>query len=127
MNLFHVTARKNLQSILTNGLIPLKSQGLTMVWPPRTKCVWLTSDFTYILDTQCGIDWIKRNDPAILKVDCDGLDVVPYIAYATGKLVPHEYQYFGIIGSMRIKQYTLESSLKSSSSGYSWEWTYHDE
>lgn len=95
--LFHITPRKNLESIAVLGLIPEYSSGLSC-WRPhhRLSVVWLTDNPDYILEAQAGDRWIRDNDPVILKVNCKDLDVKPYISYS-GEKAKHEYYHDGII------------------------------
>lgn len=96
MILFHITPRKNLKSIEALGIVPAYNQGLTCSMSNRKLVVWLTDSPEYILTTQAGSDWIRENDPIILKVNCQALNIKPYISI-TGKKVKHEYYYEGII------------------------------
>jgi hypothetical protein len=94
--MFHITARKNLESIKKLGIIPAYTKGLTCY---RTKhtAVWLTDNPEHILTTQAGEEWVKKNDPVVLKVECKGLDIKPYTSYTTGKVVKHEFYFEGTI------------------------------
>ena len=96
--IFHITAKKNLSSILEKGLIPGYTKGLTCGDDAR-PVVWLTDNPRYILDVQCGSKWIKKNKPVIIEVDCDGLDIKQRISYHTVPAVVcrHEYYYEGAI------------------------------
>jgi len=94
--LFHITPRKNLESIKTLGIKPAYSKGL-YCGNDRKSVVWLTDNPTHILTTQAGEDWIKKNDPVVLKVECNGLDVKPYVSYITGKVALHEFYFEGTI------------------------------
>lgn len=95
--LFHITPRKNLESIASLGIIPEFTRGLTCRQPHhRFSVVWLTDNPEHILTTQAGDDWIRENDPVILTVDCKGLDIKPYTLFS-GQVSKHEYYYDGII------------------------------
>ena len=91
---------------MKNGLIPAFKKGLYCGDKSTQKSVvWLTDNPEYILSTQAGEEWIKKHNPVVLKVSCDGLDVKPYMSCITNTptIVPHEYyvkhtvkQHFGV-------------------------------
>jgi hypothetical protein len=78
------------------GIKPAYTKGL-YCGDGRKSVVWLTDNPNYILQTQAGDAWIKKNDPVVLKVECDGLDVKPYTSYVTNKVAPHEFYFEGTI------------------------------
>jgi RNA:NAD 2'-phosphotransferase (TPT1/KptA family) len=96
--MFHITAEKNLSSILKKGLIPRYTKGLTCGNDAK-PVVWLTDNPQYILDVQCGTGWVKENKPVIIEVDCDGLDIKQRISYhkVPAVVCKHEYYYEGTI------------------------------
>jgi hypothetical protein len=96
--MFHITAEKNLSSILEKGLIPRYTKGLTCGGDAKLV-VWLTDNPRYILDVQCGSKWIEENKPIIIEVDCNGLDIKQRISYhkVPALVCKHEYYYEGII------------------------------
>jgi RNA:NAD 2'-phosphotransferase (TPT1/KptA family) len=96
--MFHITAEKNLKSILEKGLIPKHSKGLTC-GDDAKPVVWLTDNPQYILDVQCGSKWIEDNKPVILEVDCKKLDIKQRISYhkVPAVVCKHEYYYEGTI------------------------------
>jgi hypothetical protein len=104
-SLYHLTACNNVSSILMFGLIPNFKKGLT-VWEDDQRVrnfVWLTDNPCYILETQAGIDW----EYSVLRINCDGLIVKPYsVRLRTDlEIVPHEFQYDGVIDPNRIGIY----------------------
>lgn len=76
MILYHITKRKYLTSILTEGLLPSKKPGIAV----RLKWdkVFLTNDIKYILECQCGDEWLKHNDCVVLHIDTSELDIEPH-------------------------------------------------
>lgn len=94
MILYHITPRKNLESIFSNGLIPLYKDGLNCL-DEKEPVVWLTDDPDYVLEKQAGDRWIQENDPVVLSIDCSLLDIKPRIVY--DKVCRHEYYYRGTI------------------------------
>jgi len=102
--LYHITAKKNVDSILSKGLIPNFQRGLSRR-QDYAPCVWLTDDTDYILETQAGDLWREENDPVVLEIDADGLDVKQYMCeFADGlRPIKHEYYITSRIDSARIK------------------------
>lgn len=106
--LYHITPSENLPSIMKNGLVPAYKKGLTCGPKEYVKTVvWLTDNPAHILATQAGEEWVKKHNPVVLKVSCDGLDVKQYMnsITITPTIVPHEYyvehtikQHFGVEG-----------------------------
>lgn len=98
MILYHITPRKNLESIKELGIIPAYAKGITCyTYTYKKPVVWLTDNPEYILTSQAGEDWIKENDPIVIKVNCDGLNIKPYTSYNTNEIVNHEFYFEGTI------------------------------
>lgn len=67
MKLYHITPKKNLKSILTNGLIPGHNRGLGK----GCSEIFLTDNPNFILNTQAGPNWIEQHKPVILEIDTE--------------------------------------------------------
>jgi len=78
--LYHITKEENLDSILTEGLIPLKVKGLTVSSHrdhPDWNYVFLTNSVEYIIKTQVNSFYVEQFKPIIFEIDIEGLDVSP--------------------------------------------------
>ena len=75
--LYHITPRRHLPSIMVNGLIPGHRRGLTVASAKRQDKVYLTNNPDYIMKTQAGDEWLRRNDVVILAVDVSEIDIKP--------------------------------------------------
>ena len=76
LRLFHITRVENVDSILTQGILPGYKKGLTMrgdIWDK----VFLTNNVDKIIKTQGGKAWEKNI--AIFEVEVDVSDCHPYI------------------------------------------------
>ena len=85
MKLYHITPKKNLESILTNGLIPGHKRGLGK----GCNVIFLTDNPKFILNTQAGPNWIEQHKPVILEVDTE-LYVLRLYRNGAGQAI-HEY------------------------------------
>ena len=75
MKLYHITPRKNLESIVEKGLIPGYHRGLGK----GCGVIFLTDNPKYILETQAGPNWISQFDLVILEIDIEECTIKPYI------------------------------------------------
>ncbi len=82
MILYHITPKKNLQSILTLGLIPCYAQGFIRYHRLRHS-IWLTDDPLYISKTQLTPGWIEYHNPILLNIEIEESRVF--------QLYKHEY------------------------------------
>ena len=96
MILYHITPKKNLENIQALGIIPGYNKGLSTFKSEKSSFVWLTDNPNYILTTQAGHDWIRENEPVVIKINCENIDVMPYINI-NGEKASHEYFYEGTI------------------------------
>ena len=96
-SLYHITPRRNLESILKHGIIPAYSWGLSGI--DKQKAVYLTDNPKYILITQAGNTWVSRYDPIIIKLNIANLEIKKKYSHHTGHptICDHEYYYDGII------------------------------
>ncbi len=78
MELFHITPKRNLISIMTLGLKADYKRGLT-ICGTRHKRIFLTNNTTKILTLQCGKDWVKKHKPIVLIVRTDNYEVTPVV------------------------------------------------
>lgn len=72
--MYHVTGRKNLETIFTEGILPGKRRGLT--WAKCDK-VFLTNDPGRIIRTQAGRKWTENQDLVVIEIK-PGLTVKPH-------------------------------------------------
>lgn len=92
MKLFHITPKRNLDSIARLGLIAGHSQGITCE-RSEWKTIFLTPDPARILEEQCGSSWIERNEPAILIVDTRPYLVRPMMYGATFCPIASDFEF----------------------------------
>lgn len=75
--MWHITRRKNYESILLKGLIPGFRAGITTSWGRKDRdiknYVFLTDNPRYILDRHCGPEWCTRHTPLVLEVNVENL------------------------------------------------------
>jgi hypothetical protein len=110
MILQHITTAKNAPRICTEGLVPGKTRGICAKPSDQKeiarKCeVYLTNNADLIAVTQCGKDWIERQDAQIIYLSVPQDDVTPvrYMARgAPGLLSTYEYIRLGPIPSSAI-------------------------
>ncbi len=86
MVLYHVTKRKNLESIMKYGILPNFHKGLTCGGKKHKK-VFITNDPDRIIRTQGGSGWISE-DTLILEIDVLDTEIESYAysGYADGKI-----------------------------------------
>lgn len=111
LRLFHITPLRNLQSILKKGLMPGYTKGLGCRLSEENRArIWLTDDPEFILQTQAGDSWIRRNSPVILSINCTSLDVISYISYYThmSNTINHEFYVLTTISPDLIQLFTKE-------------------
>jgi len=75
--LYHITPKKNIISILQQGLYPAGGKGIC-VGKGRKDHVFLTNDIDRIVSEQAGERWIRQQEAIVLEVDIRELSVVPY-------------------------------------------------
>jgi hypothetical protein len=106
--LFHITAARNIELILKEGLIPCKAKGLNCN-PSSKPVIWLTNNINYIVKYQAGEEWIKKHDPYVLTIN-----VTPYRKLLRAKIIyawevpkTSEYEFFveGTISPKHIISY----------------------
>lgn len=93
-SLIHITPKRNIESILKNGLIPCYNKtGLTTRHSDILYAVWLTDNPTYILKEQAGKNWIDNNNPMLIEVNTNELTIKQRVTNCTGTdvICPHEY------------------------------------
>lgn len=106
--MFHITPSKNLTSILTHGIIPNYRKGLTCS-ELKLSCVWLTNCPALILTEQAGSNWVQKQQPVIIEIDCTGLQVLPaeYNWCEPPMFSRFEFVFYGIIVPKRIVSTTV--------------------
>src|SRR6185369_8127428 len=77
MILYHLTKEKNLDSILSKGLIADKNSGLTVNKKSKFKKVFLTNDIPRIVVSQAGEKWCKRYNPIVLEIEIEEKCITP--------------------------------------------------
>lgn len=92
--LYHITKAQYLHSILCYGLIPGKERGIT-TRNAKWNRIFLTDSLEYIYKNHIGPHSAHKFD-AILKVDTNGLVIVPYTydCITEVKTAPHEFLCF---------------------------------
>jgi len=86
MKLYHITRPKNIESILTIGILPKMGKGLTR---EGFNEVFLTNNIDKIIKTQGGTDW--ENNIAILEVDIENHKPHIYKCYGQPKYSDFEF------------------------------------
>ena len=106
--MFHITPKINLVNILYRGIVPNYKKGLTCSAIAH-NCVWLTNCPNLILTEQAGYEWIKRHEPAIIEIDCTGLEIEPveYNWCEPPKVSSFEFKFYGVIEPERIVKTTV--------------------
>ena len=105
MYLYHITKKKYLQKILTEGLkINSGKTGFCTKdvhsWYKikyGIQPIFLTNDFEFITKNMLTYDWIKKHEAIVLKVNVEINDINSniYYFYSNGnKSIPKEYRYF---------------------------------
>jgi hypothetical protein len=113
MKLFHITKKKNLQSILDIGLLPEYTQGLRRSWSTKRlpKRVWLT-DSIAIPIKQAG-DTFVESEWCVLEIDAKYLNIMPHrtTCYEEGKNIdiPNEFVTFDAVPKENIKVLALST------------------
>lgn len=80
---YHITPKKNIERIFTEGLIPGKRKGIT-INSSKQKSVFLTNDTDRIIKEHCGKDWFIKHDCVILTINPEGLNIKP-VEYRSGR------------------------------------------
>src|SRR3954465_14845723 len=96
---------------MRNGLHPGGRRGIACGSVDASRFVWLTDDPSYIFETQCGDAWIRRNDPVVLSVYCDGVAVASVVSFNRGWGSPHLHEFIvaGHVDAGRLSQAPLTS------------------
>lgn len=107
MIMYHVTPRKNVHSIIVEGLIPQRGDGLTnRAWLLHEHIrghVFFTDNPDYILEEQGGDIWNREQDPMVLEVNVEGLDLKLFRVWSTeDEPEPHEWVFKGTVPPDRI-------------------------
>lgn len=93
MDLYHITRKEYVDSILKDGLVPNHSNiGFVKHYKEIVSgVIWLTDDVEYIKSTQLTKEWIENS--VVLGVNIFGYIVGARVVYPTGymKICPHEY------------------------------------
>jgi hypothetical protein len=74
---FHITPKKYLKSILKYGLVKGHSRGLTDP-APIPDYVFVIQDINYLVQCISGPDWISKEHPVVLAINCEDYEVSPY-------------------------------------------------
>lgn len=93
MILYHITKKKWLTSILTNGLIPGYRRGLR-VNGKKCNTIFLTNDIEKIVNFQCGMDYVNKHELVVLHINTKDLKVEPtkYLGCATYTISDFEFE-----------------------------------
>lgn len=106
MILYHMTPKRNLESILNNGLLPGYSKGLYIYGNKKLNKVYLTNNVLKIVSIQSGYEWIKDNDVIILEIDIDEKYFEPCKYEYSGTYTYSDFEFVtDIIKPEQIKKY----------------------
>lgn len=89
MKLYHITPKRNVDSILTLGLIPGYNRGLGK----GCDVIFLTNDPEYILKKQAGTNWMAEHNPVVFCIDTESYQIEPclYKAFSPPRLSTFEF------------------------------------
>jgi hypothetical protein len=108
-NLYHITPKHNLPSIVVNGLIPkFKSNRFSVcgsqlrrIDNKQLDVIWLTDNPNWIVENQLGKDNYDEHDFCILEVDVSNLKIK--------KINDHEFTFSN---SIRFDRINISTGLK---------------
>jgi len=87
MRFYHITKKKNINSIMKLGILPKYKQGLS-TYREHTK-VFLTNDIEKIIKTQGGNEW--ETSIAIIEVEVEKHEPHTYTCYDPPKYSDFEF------------------------------------
>lgn len=92
MILYHITPKKNIDSILEHGILPNYGNGLTCGKRTHDK-VFLTNDVLRIITTQAGELWVKHNEPVIFEIELDESEFKPLEYHSGGTYTLSDFEF----------------------------------
>jgi hypothetical protein len=93
--LYHLTASKNIDSIMKNGLIPDYTKGFARNkekgWPGYP--IWLTDSPQWIINKQLGNNYVLERDIQILQINITDIEVFTRTVSIVSPPKPSPYEF----------------------------------
>ncbi len=107
---YHITKRKNLVNILSQGLFPGARRGISPSYAPKRTQVYLTNDVRYVAEEQAGQAWCRRYDPVVLAVEIEEENMAPVRYNGPGTYTISGFEF--TCDAIHPKQLRLAGSLR---------------